>query len=155
MVGQTARSRRLAYYEEGNWVIALTIRALTVTHFLLCGYISLTIIFFLLKLFLTCTHMSRPGRPGEGAKAPGTGVVGGYDLPDMSAGNQPSLGPLLEQQLVLLRHLPSLLSCSCSDGKTDHAFHILKQDECLLLPNLYHVFYLIPFFSITSSNCFV
>lgn len=45
--------------------------------------------------------MSLPGRPGEDAKVPGTGVVEGHDLPDMSAGNQPSLGPLLEQQLLL------------------------------------------------------
>ena len=27
--------------------------------------------------------------------------MGGHDLPDMNAGNQPSLGPLLEQQLLL------------------------------------------------------
>lgn len=45
--------------------------------------------------------MSRPGRPGEDAKASGTEFVGGHDLPDMSAENQPSLGPLLEQQLLL------------------------------------------------------
>lgn len=43
----------------------------------------------------------------------------------------------------------------CPYGKTDHASHVLKQDECLLLPNLRHVFYLIPFFSVTSSNCLV